>query len=434
MSKRPTNQISRSSIYGRQFGLGQITPTPEAANCAIQIPFSQILVSESVTWTAVLPLNDADLAATFGDTVNILDSPRNVPGIQEVESTFGVNGILQADMFLVGFGFHLSAEPSTFVQEINVLTPAPATVVATPVSPDVFTVNDVGTLGLIGDQQLQPGIMKWGHSAWQAAWHFVNAYRFFWTVCQRHVLVDELAANFSYYGPFGAACAASDSEVDVIEYAKEINKRYRQLNGGGIAVPINARRVGSVNNTGGGYDYPGNMGVFHPTRDFDTAPLTYGGLTSGGAQGFYTSNMLFHKFAKPFYLEKGLPIDMSFQVENEYHHQQFLRHMSISENQGGNLAVVNADVNLTSQTPVDQFPTPIMPELTLDPANPDNQFSNQQVTTTRVIMKGGVLKFSMLLKGFEVCGPWRPYICNNLSSVVDISAVTTDVNVGRLPR
>lgn len=420
------NTIDRTNTHGRMIGLGA-TPSTDVADNVLQCGFTQVPVIEYVTWTTNVPLLDSELSATFGTEVDILQNPKAVAGIDNVDSSFIVNSILQADMLAVGFGIHVFGEPQSFSQIGNVLQPIPAVSVATPVSPDVFTTNDVQVLGVPGGSTLAPGVMKWGHSDWEAAWHFVNAYQFQWVMQQRHLLINELAADVSYFGPYAEAQAAGTSEVDVIEYARQINNRYRDKVGGGVFIPVNSRRVGSVNGPPAPAGTVGNVGVFHPTRDFDLATVTHGGIRN---QGGAACCMPFRKLIRPVLLEKGIPIGMRLIVQDDYHHRQFLRHMSISEGQGGNLATITIDANVTGLS-VAPGATAFMPELTLDQGA--NQFAGQQVTTSRVLMKGGTIKFAILIKGFEVWGPWKNYIISNMQNFISMPSVSGSSGVAALP-
>jgi hypothetical protein len=234
---------------------------------------------------------------------------------------------------------------------------------------------------------------------------------------QRYDVVDELAADVSYFGPYAEAVAAGTSEVDVIEYARQTNNRYRAQQGGGVFVPVNCRRYGSVNGAPLPTGAEGNTGLFHPTRDFDLAPTTHGGLRN---QGGLAMPLPYRKLLKPVFMERGIPIGMRLELQDNYHYQQFLRQMSISENQSGaNLATITIDANLTGLSTAPGA-VAVMPELTLDQGA--NQFSGQQVTTSRVLMKGGCIKFAILIKGFEVWGPWKQYIPQAMSDYVNMAS------------
>jgi hypothetical protein len=412
-------QILNNRPESKLIGLGQ-NPSDSIADGVLQCGFTNVPVIEYVTWTTNVPLTDQEIAQTFSDEIDVLQNPKTVPGIDAVDSSFIVNGILQADMVTYGFGVHIFAEPQSFTQIGNCLSPAPSSPVATPVSPDVFTANDVQVLGIPAGGTLQPAVMTWGHDDWEAAWHLAQAYQFQWRVYQRILLINELAADVCYYGPYAEAVAAGTSEVDMIEYTHQVNARYRVKQGGGVFVPVNARRIGSANTasgaaapTGAGTSTTGNVGLFHPTRDFDLAPVTQGGMRN---QGGLAAPQPFRKLPRPVLLEKGIPIGMTLNVQDQYHQTQMQRYLSISESNGGNLAVVTIDSNLTGETTAPTAAFEVMPELTLDTGS--NQYSGQQVQSSRVKMKGGTLKLAILIKGVEVWGPWKDYIVRNLSGYV----------------
>ena len=376
--------------------------------------FTQIPVIEYTTWTVETPLADSTIDALFGSEIDILAQPKGVPGIAAVDSTFYTNGILQTDIFVAGFGVHIFAEPQSFEAVGNALTPAPASATATVVSSDVYTLNDVAAtvLGVPSGAAISPATLEWGHADWQAGYHLANAFQFQWQMFQRYEVIKELVADVAYFGPYAEAVAAGTSEVDVQQYARRVNNRYRALNAGSTFYPVNARRIGSVN--GAVLSYPiGNKGVFHPTRDYDLAPVTNGGLRVQGGAGCCQP---FRKIPKPVLVEKGIPIGMKLQVQDQYHYNEMVKYLSVSEGSGSNLAAVEFVDAFDSGTSA----ASAMPELTLDQGA--NAYSNQQVTTSRVKFKGGVFKLAILIKGVEVWGDWANFILQAMPNAVLSSA------------
>jgi hypothetical protein len=158
----------------------------------------------------------------------------------------------------------------------------------------------------------------------------------------------------------------------------------------------------------GGPAISGGSGDFHPTRDFDLAPAGWGGLENnqvGCCQPF-------RKICpKPWLIERGDPIAFSLEVSNPYHYAQFLTEISASGAPlNGNGTVPELDSPLpgsaggfTAGGPT----TAIMPEVTLD-ATP--VYISQQVQVQRNVYKGGALKFSFLLKGYEVMRDWCVFL------------------------
>jgi hypothetical protein len=393
------------STNRRLIGLGQSPDYIEgvcgkdALSAVTSCGFTQVPVIEYVTWTVTLPVKDDDLVKTFGTTIDVLQSPKQAPaGVEESDSSFVQNGTLQTDMLAFGVGIHGFGEPLQFSIIGNAMTPLPAP--GSPIfSPDVFTTNDVtanAMQNVEGTSTILPAELEWGGADWNALWHMMNGYKFVWTMQQRYNVIQELAADVAYFGPYAEAEAASDSEVIAQQYVRQVNDKYRELNAGGIFVPVSGRRVGSVSIAG-----PANLGVFHPTRDFDLVGATWGGIRN--QQGGCCKP--FRQFAKPVLLDRGIPIGMSLQQQDEYHATQMRRYMSLTESLGGNLAIVGIDAQVHGLT---QTGTNVFNELTLDVGS--NVLAGQQVNTDRVIFKGGTMKMAILIKGVEVWGAWKQYL------------------------
>jgi hypothetical protein len=293
-----------------------------------------------------------------------------------------------------------------------------------PISPDVFTAADANggygvfslenALGLTATQDLTPATLEWGGPAWEALWHLMNAYQFQWITNQRELVIDELASDVAYYGPYAEAYASGTSEEPVQFYAAHVNQRYSQkLPAAGVFLPTNYRRFGSLPGTGtviagpagdprtGTAPYSGE-GVFHPTRDFDLAPVTWGGLKNQGG-----CCQPFRRLTKPCFLERGIPIGMFLRVVDAVHQNLMYEYMSVDDNQqsGSNIiSVWGALAPLTVGAP----------ELSLTgPGATASVVNIQQVNLERAKFKGGIMKLAILLKGFEVPGPWKQWINSN---------------------
>src|SRR5271166_6697459 len=131
---------SQDRVKRIAFGLGQAPSMPAAEKC-LRCSFGNIPVIEEVIWTIPLPLTIEEATATFGDTVNLLSGSSSVPGVQSIDSTFLINGILQTDILAQGVGVHVFCEPMSFSTIGNAFT-APPVLMVPPPSPDVFTIND----------------------------------------------------------------------------------------------------------------------------------------------------------------------------------------------------------------------------------------------------------------------------------------------------
>lgn len=412
------------------FGLGA-TPGPDAAAKCLKCSFGNIPVIEEVVWTIPLPLTAEEALATLGDTVNLLSGSSSVPGVASIDSTFLINGILQTDILSQGIGVHVFHEPMTFSTIGNAFV-APATTVVPPPSPDVLTANDIfnGALGLAYSGASPtapaptPAVFEFGVDVWRAGWNFINAYQFQWKTSQRELVLNELAADVSYFGSFADAEASGTSEVAIIEFVAAVNATYRSKGSATIFLPVNFRRVGSVNST----STTNNVGIFHPTRDFDLAPVTWGGLRW---QGYGCKGQMYRPIESPCFLERGIPIGMLFVVQDAVHQALMIEAVSINnEPLGTNIA---PDENYSSQSFVgpaagNGVPTTgaiasgannVMLEQTLD-ATP--VLVQQSVNGDREVFKGGILKIGIKIKGWEMPGGWKAYCSSNLPQIMSATS------------
>jgi hypothetical protein len=426
MSSKNNSKIARATNPNRQLGLGACPDVNTLKSC-LGGKFQDIPVIEYVTWTVTLPVADQNVQATFSDEINLFGNASSVPGVAAVDSSFVVNGILQTDMFVIGFGAHFFNEPQSWTQIGNSITPAAGVI---PPSPDVATANDLanGALGTTfagatPTSTISPAVVEWGAPAWRAAWQAANAYRFVWTVNQRMNVIDEMLADVSYFGPYAEASAASDSEIPIHPFVQRLNASYaalckacNQAAGFGF-YPVSHRRVGSVTTygtTGGTVAPVGNVGIFHPTRDFDLAGTTWGGLANNSA-GQCTP---FRKLPRPCLIERGLPIGFSLQASNQVNLDNFQSEISASGaplNGNGSVPEFDAPTGgAGGYTTGALWPSTgpaagqtVMGELTLD-ATP--VLASQQVQIGRSVYKGGQFKLAFLIKGYEVMRDWCGFL------------------------
>jgi hypothetical protein len=398
---------SREKVQRVPFGLGAPPGDEKAADKCLRCGFGNVPVVEEVVWTIPLPLTAEQAQTTFGDTVNPLSGSSAVPGVASIDSTFLINGILQTDILTQGIGVHVFCEPMSFSTIGNAFLAIDYTTVTPPVaSPDVFTANDLSS-GAVAELTT-PAVFEWGASTWRAGWNFINAYQFQWKTSQRELVLNELAADISYFGSFADAEASGTSELPVIEFVALANAQYRAQDSTTIFFPVNFRRVGSVN--GGGSI---NVGVFHPTRDFDLAPVTWGGLRW---QGYGCRGQMYRQIESPCFLERGIPIGMIFIAQDAVHQAQMIEALTIDNEPFG--FNVQMDVNVSGYTlpvPATGAPTTgaivadganVMLEQTLD-ATP--VLVQQNVNTDRQVFKGGILKLGIKIKGWEMPGGWKSY-------------------------
>jgi hypothetical protein len=417
--------MANSSIIGRKtakfgdsqekvrrvpFGLGAAPGTLGAAEKCLRCSFGNIPVIEEVVWTIPLPITSEEATSTFGDTVNLLSGSSAVPGVASIDSTFLINGILQTDILAQGIGVHIFCEPMSFSTIGNAFL-APNTMIAAPPSPDVFTVNDVtgGAFGVLPSIAANPvpsapAVLEWGADVWRAGWNFINAYQFQWKTNQRELVLNELAADVSYFGSFADAEAAGTSEVPIIEFVAAVNAMYRSRGSASVFVPVSHRRVGSVGAA------PGNVGVFHPTRDFDLAPVTWGGLRW---QGYGCKGQMYRPIESPCFLERGIPIGMLFVVQDAVHHAAMLEALTITNDPLGTNISPDSNMSCIQATAL----TGGMLEQTLDPVP---VLVSQAVNVCREVFKGGVLKLGIKIKGWEMPGGWKAFCQTNLPQVMSI--------------
>jgi hypothetical protein len=395
---------SQDRVKRIPFGLGQAPSVPAAEKC-LRCSFGNVPVIEEVVWTIPLPLAIEEATATFGDTVNLLSGSSSVPGVASIDSTFLINGILQTDILTQGVGVHVFCEPMSFTTIGNAWL-APVVPVAPPPSPDVWTVNDINNFALgteVGDSTdlgFFPASLEWGADVWRAGWNFINAYQFQWRTSQRELVLNELAADISYFGSFADAEAAGTSEVPIAEFVATVNATYRSKDSATIFLPVNFRRVGSVTASAPGAV---NTGIFHPTRDFDLAPVTWGGLRW---QGYGCRGQMYRPVESPCFLERGIPIGMQFVVQDAVHQANMLEALTINNEPFG--TNVLPDVNVTAGPSLTGGS--VMLEQTLDTAP---TLTAQQVFVGNQVFKGGILKLAIKLKGWEMPGGWKAYCQTN---------------------
>jgi len=397
------------------FGLGASPDAPGALGAAekcLKCSFGNIPVIEEVVWTIPLPLTADEAQSTLGDTVNLLSGSSSVPGVASIDSTFLINGILQTDILAQGIGVHVFCEPMSFSTIGNAFL-APSTTVAPPPSPDVFTTNDLtqramGTTVDADGANFTPAVLEFGVDVWRAGWNFINAYQFQWKTSQRELVLNELAADVSYFGSFADAEASGTSEVAIIEFVAAINAQYRAKGSTTIFLPVNFRRVGSVTASS---PTTANTGVFHPTRDFDLAPVTWGGLRW---QGYGCRGQMYRPIESPCFLERGIPIGMLFVVQDAVHQAQMLQAVTLNNEPLG--INVSPDENLSDTTSGVGAST--MLEQTLDTTP---TLSPQTVNVSRQIFKGGILKLAIKIKGWEMPGGWKAYCETNMPQIMSAS-------------
>ena len=401
---------SQEKVRRIPFGLGAQPGDLKAAEKCLRCSFGNVPVVEEVVWTIPLPLTAVEALATFGETVNLLSGSSSVPGVASIDSTFLINGILQTDILAQGIGVHVFCEPMSFSTIGNAFN-APTAAVTAPPSPDVFTLFDIAQSAMgpdintdENDPNFFPAVFEFGGPTWRAGWNFINAYQFQWKTSQRELVINELAADVSYFGSFADAEASGTSEVPIIEFVALVNATYRSKASGTIFLPVSFRRVGSVTTDGPG---GANVGIFHPTRDFDLAPVTWGGLRW---QGYGCRGQMYRPIESPCFLERGIPIGMLFLTQDAVHQAQMLEALTINNQPFG--TNVSPDENVGGIT---NTGASTMLEQTLDPTP---VYAAQRANIDRQVFKGGILKIAIKIKGWEMPGGWKAYCQKEMPQIM----------------
>src|SRR6185437_1169392 len=190
------------------------------------------------------------------------------------------------------------------------------------------------------------------------------------------------------------------SQVNVMEFARRANARYRSKggSGAGIFLPVSHRRVGSFAN-GGDEGFDAESSVFRPTSDFDLANVTWGGL---GLQD-RLANKVFRRLTLPYYIPANTPIGITLEQSDDIQAALMQQQLSITAGLGGSVPpVLSADPNIAASIPTLNAAAHGLtqsPELSLDAT----QIISSQVSNVgRAQYKGGNLSIFMIVKGFEV--------------------------------
>ena len=395
---------ARRVPFGMGLQPGALGAAAAAQQC-LTCGFGNVPVTEEVVWTIVTPMTSEQVTQTFGDTVNLFNPSGSIAGVNSIDSTFLVNGILQTDLFCTGLGIHVFVEPISFSALGNGWLAPGSAGTSPPPSPDVWTVNDLanGALGGV-TTGIVPASLDWGTSAQEAAWNFINAYQLQLRTNQRELMLNELLADVSYMASFADLQGAGTSDATVIEYAALANAQYRNQGSTYIFLPVNFRRYGSVTVTEG--ESQVNVGLFHATRDFEQVPVTRGGPKVQGAQ---CCGGMYRKIEKPCYFERGIPIGPQFVAVDPVHQARFQAALSIDSMTGSQNLQVDANVGGNTLTGAAS-----MLEQTLD-SSPANVA--EQMVMQRQVYTGGIFKVGVKLKGWEMPGPWKQWATQNCPQI-----------------
>jgi len=381
-------------------GLGSII---DLINNSKDNPVYNMDVIEQVRWGMLGPQTPQSINANFGSEIDLFGSGKSVNGIDYVETTMAQTGQTQTYFIACYLGFHVETEPMQWDTIGNGWTLPEIATATVPASPDVWTSADSTALsfgegGAFAGEQLVPAVLQWGWWANYAAWHLVRGYNLRWKIGQHTNIMDEVLRHTAYMPPNAQEGSASSSEVDVVDFVNQMNQRYASLGSALIFLVANYLRIGS-NSTAGAAPFPG---VFLPTRDFDRVGATFGGMD---LRSMLRGNSEFRKLTLPYVIKPGVPIGLILQQNDVDQGNQMRRAMDITNGSGG--AIPPSETEYSS---IDLDATSFAPERSLDGIYPT---TGQNFLNLRTIFKGGDMKLSMMIKGFEVTEDWYNVMSNN---------------------
>lgn len=409
MGASPNHEKIRAGLAGDHSGLGSIV---DAIKGSMENPFYNMDVIEQVRWTMAGPQTDESIRKNFGAEIDLFGSGKSPQDIDYVETTMAQTGQTQTYFIACYLGFHIEPDPLCFTAKVNAWT-HPDAAQAGPPSPDVYTSNDInnGCLGAgfqpgegVALEFLIPGVLEWGWWANYAAWHLARGYNLRWKIGQHVNIMDEVLRHTAYMPPNAQEGSASSSQVDVAGFISRTNQRYDQLGSALDALKINRIRIGSVGNSP-------NLGIFAPSRDEQFEGATYGGMD---LRSMLQGNSEFRKMALPYVIKPGVPIGLILETCDQIQADTMREYLSITNNLGGVFPPVIVDEQNITGVYDGTGSGNVALERTLDGFN-----VAQQVPSGTAIFKGGELKLSMLIKGFEVTEDWY----NVMSQNADIRSV-----------
>lgn len=387
----------------------------DAVNDAVGCPVWNMDVIEQVRWNLQGPISDEAVNQSFGQAIDLFGSGKQVDGIDYVETTMAQTGQTQTYMVTCYIGFHLEPEPLCWTAQGNAISHLTAPTVQPP-SPDVFTQNDLNN-GCLGPNYVPgegasiyiPAVLEWGWWANYAAWMLARAYNLQWKIGQHTNIMDEELRNTAYMPPSAQNGTGSSSQVDIVNFVNRLNSRYGELGTGLDFLKINRLRIGSV-----GTSAETNTGIFKPDRSLELADTTYGGL---GLQTMLRGNSEFRKLALPYVIKPGVPIGLILQQNDNVQGDIMRQYLSITQRFGVTPPLITDEENILAEGDGTNG-TPVALERTLDGGN-----VAQSVLAERALFKGGEMKISMKVKGFEVPECWYDMLKANpdLMNVVKAS-------------
>jgi hypothetical protein len=402
----------------------------KALNAILAAPTSRGVIVESASWTVVVPVTDAQVAATFGNVLNIFGTPNGQPpaGVASAQNTLLTPGIPSADMILLGIRPRFLVEPESRLIRGNVYDPTDLTTALG--SPDVYSENDftnnafgVPGEGTPADVGYLAAEFLWGTPTWRIAYAAMKAYDLQWAMDYQENLIKEPMVEVASVQPFAEAQAAGTSFTSNIDRIAVQNARMATL---GLATPlffspITHKRLGSFN-AGGAT----NTGDFTVTREEDGSPTVFGGI--GTPQDPNERSPLV--FAVPVYWPAGQPLGITYQVRDQVALSEMQRWLSVTGGVGG---VAGSDLNLPPGVLGGFTATGagIMDEVTVDPVGGAGVPTavSQGAQLNRCLEKGGTLVMQIGLIGMRITQPWKAAVMQAINAGI----IQAPMGFGTLP-
>lgn len=379
--------------------IGLAALVSDSMDCA---PFAMDTIHQT-RWTLEGPILPGAIEKNFSAEIDLFANSKSVEGVSYVESTMPQNGELNTHMLACSIGFHLEPEPFSFTVQGNAVT-HPLVGGAKAPSPDVYTVSDVnnGALGarFVNDDPdvIRPAMLEWGQWANYVAWHMVRAYNLRWAIGTKNNIIDEVLRHTAFMPTNGQDGSSGNSQIDVLAAVRRTNDYYDNHLGTAMNfMKIDFLRLGALNLAGV------NIGDFRPSRAYEQAGVTYGGVN---LREMLRNNSEFRKLNMPYIIGAGIPIGLRLDEVDNIQGNIMRDYLDATQGrQGdGNVPPAIVDANNFNPGPTSGGASPVMAEETIGcPTETCTNFF-QRVFAERMLFKMGDLKLSLLIKGRELDG------------------------------
>jgi len=392
MGRLPGNNAEekKNSFLGFLKGMG---------NC----PSYNIPTIDTVSLNFGGPLTDAQVLASFGDTINPLSACETAcpAGCTQVDSTFAEPGKFQTYVLICGIQWRIDFEPQVFTALGNGLT-TPTVAQPTVISPDFVPANEAGGVaanppfGLAAGQSLSQSALEWGWWAELAAYYMALGYNLEWQWGNRQTLLRE-QLRYTMFAPTVGE-GASSSDVDVNSFARRTNDYYQNcLDSSQIFLPANVSRLGhELASAEGGVE----QSMIRPTRAYEFVGATYGGTV---LKALLKGNTEFRRLGCPFLIGPGIPIGLRAVQSNSTFSSLMQAYLSATQGYGGTIPADFTASSLISAGSSAGAPgwvagaSGLEPSLDVVPTT-----ESIPVLGDRTVFKGGTWRLTVGFRGFEL--------------------------------